>query len=239
MKLTAIIFDLFGTLVDNMSVKDHKAILSEVADVISVPADQFIIEWNGAFRERATGQLPTTEAAIQHVCDLLGTIPDEGSLRNACRLRTEYTRRILVPRSDALSTLTSLRSAGFSIGLITDCTCEIPPLWEETRFAPLFNATVFSCDVGVKKPDPRIYSIACSRLDVKPANVLYIGDGSSHELTGARSVGMTPVLIDPPHERQIDPFKIDEESWDGMVVHTLAEIPELLRSLNENFITIQ
>lgn len=233
MKITAVIFDLFGTLVDNMSMEDHRAILTSVAELLSAPAGDFIQEWNGSFRERATGQLASTRAAIQHVCEILGVTPDEVSLNEACRLRTEYTKRILNPRSDALPTLTSLRERGFKICLITDCTAEVPPLWKKSAFAPLFDTVIFSCALGMKKPDPRIYRIACSELDVAPGDVLYVGDGSSHELDGAQAVGMTPVLIDVDHERGKDVFKIDEQPWDGRTVQSLAEIPRLINSMNK------
>jgi len=51
-----------------------------------------------------------------------------------------------------------------------------------------------------EKPDPRIYHLALERLKVKPQDCLYVGDGSSHELTGARKVGMHPVQIHVPDE---------------------------------------
>ena len=49
--------------------------------------------------------------------------------------------------------------------MISVCTQDVPQVWDETPLGGKFDATVFSCDVGVSKPDPRIYEIACERLE--------------------------------------------------------------------------
>ncbi len=122
-----------------------------------------------------------------------------------------------------------MKAAGLKTALISDCTGEIPYIWGSTPFAPLFDVTVFSCIAGIKKPDPRIYRLATDELGVAPEDCLYIGDGSSRELTGARAVGMHPVLIRVPDESD-DAHRIDAESrtWRGAVINSLDEVPGLL-----------
>ena len=73
--------------------------------------------------------------------------------------------------------------------MISVCTEDVPQVWDETPLGGEFDATVFSCDVGVSKPDPRIYEIACERLEVEPAECLFVGDGANDELPGAERVG--------------------------------------------------
>jgi putative hydrolase of the HAD superfamily len=101
-------------------------------------------------------------------------------------------------------------------------------LWENTGLKSFFEVTIFSCAVGIKKPDPRIYHMALEKLKVKPQHCLYVGDGSSYELTGALRVGMHPVWIRIPDERE-DNFRIDEEDWDGPVISSLKEVLDLLQ----------
>ncbi len=79
-------------------------------------------------------------------------------------MRLERVKRVLVPRPDALPTLDELRRRGHLLGMISVCTEDVPQVWDETPLGGKFDATVFSCDVGVSKPDPRIYEIACERL---------------------------------------------------------------------------
>jgi putative hydrolase of the HAD superfamily len=89
--------------------------------------------------------------------------------------------------------------------------------------------TVFSCEVGMKKPDPRIYNIATEQIGVPPEDCLYIGDGSSQELTGAREVGMYPVLISDPGETADAHFIEREDDWDGPRIFYLQEVPNLIK----------
>ena len=63
---------------------------------------------------------------------------------------------------------------------------------KETPFAPLIDATVFSCLIGFRKPNPQIYHLAAKQLVAEPQACLYIGDGSSQELIGTNGVGQLP-----------------------------------------------
>ena len=78
------------------------------------------------------------------------------------------------------------------------------------------------------KPDPRIYRLACERLGVQPSGCLYIGDGSSGELTGASTVGMDAVLIRAPDDTENG----DREDWQGARISSVNEVFDLIRGLN-------
>jgi putative hydrolase of the HAD superfamily len=54
---------------------------------------------------------------------------------------------------------------------------------------------VFSYQVGVRKPDARIYARALDALGVAPADAIFVGDGGSDEHRGARALGMRTVLV--------------------------------------------
>ena len=106
----------------------------------------------------------------------------------------------LVPRPDAVPTLEALRRRGQKVGLITVCSQEVADIWDETPFAGLFDATVFSASVGLAKPDPQIYELACEQLGVEPADCLFVGDGANDELPGAERAGMTALQLRAPGE---------------------------------------
>ena len=57
----------------------------------------------------------------------------------------------------------------------------------------LFDATVISGDVGLRKPQPEIYLLACQRLGVEPAECVFVDD-LRENCAGAGAVGMTGVL---------------------------------------------
>ncbi len=56
---------------------------------------------------------------------------------------------------------------------------------------------VDSKQVGIEKPDPRIFALALERLGVAPERSLYVGDIRSVDEVGARAAGMHFVLLDP------------------------------------------
>ena len=57
----------------------------------------------------------------------------------------------------------------------------------------LFDATVISGEVGLHKPQPKIFSLACVRLGVEPAETVFVDD-LAENCAGAEAVGMTAVL---------------------------------------------
>jgi FMN phosphatase YigB (HAD superfamily) len=60
--------------------------------------------------------------------------------------------------------------------------------------AAWFDPVVVSAEVGLCKPDPRIFRLALSARGLDPAEVVYVGD-SDEDVVGARAAGMTPVRL--------------------------------------------
>ena len=229
MKYEAVIFDLFGTLIDNFSRPEYESVLAEIASILGAPPDEFVQLWLDTFPERTTGVLPTPLANIEYLCQKLNISVTDAQIEHAIQVRLDLTVRTMKPRQGSVEVISQLKSEGYKIGLISDCSGEAPMVWNDTPFAPLFDVTVFSYRAGIKKPDPRIYRMATDQLGVKPSACLYIGDGSSTELTGALQVGMHPVLIRIPDEA-VDAHFIDrEEGWNGPVISSLQEVLNLVR----------
>jgi len=226
MKYDAIIFDLFGTLVDNPTVLEYQGLISQMASILSVPAEKFSHLWIETAKKRATGIFKTTEENIRHICNTLNVDVKEDQIKKIIQLRINGTREALKPKSDAIDTLSKLKNRGFKIGLISNCSTEVPLLWKSTQFAEIIDVAIFSSAVGLRKPKPKIYKLACEKLDVKPQNCLYVGDGDSHELTGASQVGLHPILIRDPHQK--DSYYIDKEEWNGYKISALKEVYSFL-----------
>lgn len=56
-------------------------------------------------------------------------------------------------------------------------------------FEDLVDEIVYSHEVGLSKPDPRIYALVCSRLDVQPEETVFVDD-SDRCVAGAREAGI-------------------------------------------------
>jgi putative hydrolase of the HAD superfamily len=59
------------------------------------------------------------------------------------------------------------------------------------------ECVIDSGDVGVMKPDPRIFEIALHAMGIEPAQAWYVGDMPAFDVVGARRAGLRPWIIDP------------------------------------------
>ena len=59
------------------------------------------------------------------------------------------------------------------------------------------DAIIDSSVVGAAKPDPRIFEIALSRIDVAPQHAIHVGDTPGADVDGAQAAGIAAVLVDP------------------------------------------
>ncbi len=226
MKYEAIIFDLFGTLVDNPTFQEYHQLLSQMASILSISSKDFSRLWLDTAKERSTGIFKTIEENIRYICNELQVNVKEDQINKILELRLNLIREDLAPKSDTIDTLSELKKRGFKIGLISNCSSDIPILWNSTQFVKFIDVAILSCSVGLKKPDPKIYKITCKRLNVLPQNCLYIGDGDSNELAGASQVGMDAILIRDPSQK--DPYYIDKEEWNGQKISALNEVFKFL-----------
>ena len=96
----------------------------------------------------------------------------------------------LRPDEQMVGAVRAARSAGIPTGLISNS-------WGlgiyERAPVDLFDATVISGDVGLHKPQPEIYLLACARLGIEPADAVFVDD-LRENCAGAEAMGMTAVL---------------------------------------------
>jgi len=224
MKYKAVIFDLFGTLVDTSSRSAYASVLRKMAAVLKVPHDEFVQLWFDTFPHRTTGKLSSPEANIQFICDELKMQCNAVQVKEAIGIRLQFVVQSLEPRKDSVAVLREIKRRGMKIGLISDCSWEVPALWGNIALAGLVDVPLFSCSIGMKKPDPRIYKQSTDMLGVHPKDCIYVGDGSSNELNGAKKAGMFPVMIRVPYEKTPDAYRTEEEEWHGPVISSLTEV---------------
>ena len=101
-------------------------------------------------------------------------------------------------------------------------------LLDELALRPFFDAVVVSGDVGVKKPDPAIFTPALEQTGLTTDEALFVGDSPEDDVAGARAAGLRPVLIRRSLGADGSPA---EPEWteDGVrVVAGLREVVELV-----------
>jgi putative hydrolase of the HAD superfamily len=107
--------------------------------------------------------------------------------------------------------------------VVSDCTHELPEFWDRLPVAPWVDAAVFSIVMGCRKPHPSTYAAACDRLGVTAGQAVYVGDGGSNELTGARSAGMSVVRLVAEDAEGALVYDM-EPNWTGPVVTSLGAL---------------
>src|SRR3989304_1374014 len=131
---SAVIFDLFGTLVDDFAASVGQ-MHAELAAALAVPYEAFMQLWRQTSEMRTIGAFQTVEASIEYVCGVMGVQVGTEQMTKAVAIRLQHTRRALEPRPDAVATLARLKDQDYKIGLISNCSIEIPILWPEKTFA--------------------------------------------------------------------------------------------------------
>jgi putative hydrolase of the HAD superfamily len=228
--IKAVIFDLFGTLIDNFIRIEYQENLHQMARLLQLEPEAFDQAWKDIYQERLLGYCRSPRGCVAKICRQFNVSPPAEAVEQACQLRVDYVRKSVVPRPDTLATLTELRKMGLKIGLLSDCSSEIPEIWPETSLAPFFDTTTFSCNEAAKKPMPKLYFDTAARLNVDVTDCLFVGDGGSLELTGAQRVGMQPIRIQTENERSGRAIQLDPDPWVGTTIFQLRELIPLVAS---------
>jgi len=112
--------------------------------------------------------------------------------------RDWYARLVLY--DDAIHTLAALRQ-DYKLGLVTNGPSRTQrPKIEQFNLADHLDLLIVSEEVGVAKPDPKIFQIALEQLGLEPSQALYVGDSLEFDLPGAAALGIGAIWMNPRHE---------------------------------------
>ena len=104
--------------------------------------------------------------------------------------------------------------AGYRLGVVSNADGRVRALLEAAGVSPFLEFVVDSAEVGVEKPDARIFLAATERLGLAPAACAYVGDIYEIDVEGSRRAGLHPILIGEGHAPE--------------TVRRVAHLPDLL-----------
>lgn len=97
---------------------------------------------------------------------------------------------------DVFPTLAVLSGRGLRLAVVSNWDSYLPVLLAALGLERYFPVMAVSAIEETGKPDPEIFRRACARLGVEPAEALHVGDSVTEDLFGARSAGLSGVLLD-------------------------------------------
>lgn len=221
--MTAVVFDFYGTLTPVSPDEAWASNAATLAAAFGVPPAALVAVLDESFPERMTGELGSVRQTMRALADRLAVTLTDEQLDDASRIRRERQEAMFALRPEALPVIGQLRADGLRIGLLSDCTSELPDAWSRLALSRVIDAPVFSCVEGMRKPDPRLFHAVAARLSADPEQCLYVGDGGGWELTGARAVGMRAVLLAGPDWRETRTGR-QETGWTGPRIASLTEL---------------
>ncbi len=225
--LRGVVFDLFGTLISPTAddVIGNRRLLAED---LGVDAGTFARVRHEAREQSETGGTGGARETLAFFARQAGVEPRPDALRRATARWLDAYRRWLTPEPSTLEALDGLRTAGYRLGLLTNCGPAVVQVWAESPLAARFDATAFSSKVGFLKPHPETYRITCHRLGLAPTECLYVGDGGDNELTGAAAAGLHAVLVETGTEMQRLVAEHEGATWAGPRIPDLSLVAGLL-----------
>lgn len=121
-----------------------------------------------------------------------GLRPGDGALaeRVAARFLSAVRRQI-----ERNQPMLARLSARYPLGIVSNFYGNLPEVCANLHIRSFFRVIVDSTQVGITKPDPRIFRRAVEELGVPLARAVFVGDSPHRDMAGARAVGMRHIRV--------------------------------------------
>ena len=211
------LFDLFYTLVtfENRDWEHECAYAG-----ISLAQWERCVTDSGVFLGRVTAPMDIIRENVR----CAGKTVSEEIIEKMCRQRVARVREIVTKvRPEILEVLRTLKERGHRLCLISNADGIDVMHWADSPLAPLFDEAIFSCQVHMIKPGPEIYLLAAQKMAAAPEDCIFIGDGGSDELIGAKRVGMRTIQARHFAQRDVEGADVQVERFeDILAVHFIT-----------------
>jgi putative hydrolase of the HAD superfamily len=189
---TAVLFDAGGTLIlqdpEEMSVRLGSPIDSMAAHRAHYVAMAELSDG------RINGQSLDWDWWLERYFDLLGVPEPHLAGKRIARGYGLWSH----PLEGVAEAIEAIRRKGIRVAVVSNSDGSVTESLARAGLAHLFEFVIDSHDVGVSKPDPRIFRAALERMEVDPSQAWYVGDSVFHDVNGALAASMAAaVLVDP------------------------------------------
>jgi 2-haloalkanoic acid dehalogenase type II len=229
MVVRAVILDFGGTLADGHIDWDeyHRSIHGLLKGLgFSIELGRLKRAINASLERlekvRARGDELTLEEVYAHALSKLGIPQDNETLGLIHDLFRRHFKTTLYPcTEDVLEEL----SKRYKLALLSNTMSDKPRIvLQQIGLIDHFEVVVCSRDLGIRKPNPQIFSYVLEKLGVEPEEAIHVGDSIEADMDGASSAGITAIWIRGS----------EEAGWTGLAIGSICELPALLAQVNEN-----
>ncbi len=192
----AIIFDLGGVLINLDYQKTTDAFVQLGMSSFNSVYSQ--LSQSNLFDRYETGQISS-----QHfINSLLSHLPDGTSANSVVHAWNEMILDVPVEKTKLLSELKE-KLPTYLLSNTNEIHMEkVRREWKKATHIPLekhFREVFLSYQINLRKPDPEIFQYVCSKIGLKPENVLFIDDSPQH-IEGAKSIGLQTIHLTDPEK---------------------------------------
>ena len=104
--------------------------------------------------------------------------------------------RLFRPYEGLERVLGELRARGYQLHVLSNNSSILPLQLRVLGIADAFDSVSWSEEMGVEKPDRRIFEVALERIGAQPHEIVYVGDSYEADVVGAKGAGITPIHAD-------------------------------------------
>lgn len=188
----AVMFDFGGVLTESMGPMFDTIAASAGADAAEVAA---LLLGGYDAEDHPLHRLEVGKATFTELCDWARAEGADRGWRLELAPMIEHLETVAL-RPAMLDCVESLRRRGYRTAVVTNNFKEITALWRaRIDIDRLFDTVIASCEVGVRKPDPRIFHLTLERLGGLAPEEAVLLDDFEINLSGARAIGMHGIHV--------------------------------------------
>lgn len=223
----AVLFDLYDTLVW-LDLERSEMGRRQIADRLGVTTERFMQVWRRSVNERMLGR-GTLAQHFSATAAILGVEPAPTLIDDLLAIERRRLEESVRLYDNAVPVLKWLDQEGYLLALVSNLSDGAAIPITHLGLDRLFDELVLSHEVGILKPDPAIFELACERLGVTPQETMFVADGGFGELDAAFKMGIFSVLVEQDWQSK----DYGSSTHYDLKIHDLWDLQRLLQPERE------
>ncbi len=251
--IRAVLFDLYGTLIDIETAEGDPVVYEELAKFLSYRGIYISADWlHDTYKKELSRAIQASPEKYPepHIKSIWQSIlhrlenPSHYNIdfercsfvKDITVLHRSLTRKRFKIADYAMDALSELRKC-YMTGIVSDCQREYAkPEMKCLGLKPLFDAVVLSGDYGFRKPDTRLFTACLAKLGVQPSEAIYVGNDVYRDILGATSAGMKCILVTHSSLNE-DILKEKDKRISFVNIEQLDELPKAVSNIEKGIYT--